>query len=85
MTLLLSDATIYRTASRSFSAGDILIENGRIAGVSDGPSAWRAAADQIVDVDRRMIIPGLVDVHTHGRAGGDFSSAPVDLSESNSG
>ena len=78
MTLLLSDANIYRTASRSFSAGDILIENGRITGVSDGPSAWRTAADQIVDVDSRMIIPGLVDVHTHGRAGGDFSSASAD-------
>ena len=79
MTLLLSNANIYRTSSRSFSAGDLLIEDGRIAGVSDGPSAWRDTADHVTDVDSRMIIPGLVDVHTHGRAGGDFSSASAEM------
>ena len=78
-TTLFYNADIYRTSSRSFTGGDILIGDDRILGVSEGPSAWRDTADRVIDVCGRKIIPGLVDVHTHGRAGGDFSSAPVDM------
>ena len=79
MSILFNNALLYRTGMRTFSAGDLLIDNGRIIGVSEGPSAWRDTADTVIDADGRMIIPGLVDVHTHGRAGGDFSSADVDM------
>jgi len=48
----------------------ILIENGRILSVGED-----ADADEIIDAQGLTVLPGLVDVHTHGRAGFDFSTA----------
>ena len=68
------NARIYNSATRSFFNGSILVENGRIAAVSreDMPTPAGVPA---YDAEGRMVIPGLVDVHTHGRAGGDFTTA----------
>ncbi|MBR7098307.1 MAG: N-acetylglucosamine-6-phosphate deacetylase [Clostridia bacterium] len=51
----------------------ILIEDGRIVSVGVD-----ADADEIVDVSELTVLPGLVDVHTHGRAGYDFNTATLD-------
>lgn len=49
-------------------------ESGRI--ISVGTSC--ASADKISDMNGRSLIPGLVDIHTHGRAGYDFNYADVE-------
>ena len=73
-TCLIRNARIYHTSTRSFFEGAILVENGRITAVSREEIPAPAGVD-VFDACGRMVIPGLVDVHTHGRAGGDFGTA----------
>jgi N-acetylglucosamine-6-phosphate deacetylase len=73
-TCLIRNARIYHTSTRSFFEGAILVENGRITAVSREEVPAPAGGD-VFDACGRLVIPGLVDVHTHGRAGGDFTTA----------
>lgn len=57
-----------------FAAGELLIEDGRIVAVG-APGEYDTADADVLDMQGAMVAPGLVDVHTHGRAGGDFISA----------
>lgn len=41
-----------------------MVEDDRIAAVTDGPSAW-AAEDTVVDCTGRTVLPGLIDAHVH--------------------
>ena len=77
-TCLIRNARIYHTATRSFFEGSILVENGRITSVSREEIPAPAGV-AVFDACGRMVIPGLVDVHTHGRAGGDFGTADAAL------
>ena len=78
---LIRNARIYDTAARGFFDGSILVEQGRIAALSRGESPTPPADVPVFDAGGRMVIPGLVDVHTHGRAGGDFVTADGALME----
>lgn len=49
-------------------------ESGRITSVGEPCRS----ADSSVDVGGRLLIPGLVDIHTHGRAGYDFNYADTE-------
>jgi len=40
---------------------DVGIRNGVIAAVGDGPGV----ADEVIDADGKLVVPGFVDVHTH--------------------
>lgn len=73
MKTLIRNANIYDSGSRSFFAGDVLAEGGRFAAVGTVPDV--SADISAVDAGGCYLVPGLVDVHTHGRAGGDFVSA----------
>ena len=76
--IYIKNAMIYRTSRRVFSMGEVLVEDGKILAVSeDRPLEGVAIAPDcdVVDAGGRMLIPGFVDVHTHGRAGGDFTTA----------
>ena len=75
-TCFIRNAKLYHTATRSFSDGSLLVENGRITALYPA-DATPPAGVPVYDVCGRRIIPGLVDVHTHGRAGGDFVTADV--------
>lgn len=78
--MLIINAELYDTETRDFFAGDLLEREGRILEISRGSSAWRDRLpdSEIYDAAGRRVLPGLVDVHTHGRAGGDFVSADMD-------
>ena len=73
-TCFIRNARIYRTVSRSFSVGSVLVENGRITALFT-EDITPPAGIPVYDAEGRRVIPGLVDVHTHGRAGGDFGTA----------
>ena len=75
-TSLIRNARIYDTASRSFFEGDLLLRDGRIAALTVGSSIPLPDGDcAVFDAAGCMVVPGLVDVHTHGRAGSDFGGA----------
>lgn len=76
MKKLFCDGMIYDTDSRRFVRADVLIDDGRIARIEEEVDILEA--DEIVDCTGKYLIPGLVDVHTHGRAGYDFNTADED-------
>lgn len=71
---LIRNARIYNSATRSFFNGSILVENSRITAVLR-EEVLVPEGVEVFDAEGRMVIPGMVDVHTHGRAGGDFTTA----------
>ena len=60
--------------------GTLLTDGETIASVYPGAihEGDRMAVEQLVDLSGKLIIPGLVDVHTHGRAGYDFNDASAE-------
>ena len=74
-TCLNINARIFHTATRSFFDGSMLIENGRITALSREGELTAPEGTPVFDAQGRMVVPGMVDVHTHGRAGGDFTTA----------
>ena len=75
--MIIRNAMIYNSKDRSFFAGDILIRGDKIAAVGsfDVPNDVTC----VIDANGRPVIPGLIDVHTHGRQGYDFISADANL------
>ena len=51
----------------------VTVENGLILAVGE-----EIAADKTLDLSGLSLLPGLVDMHTHGRAGFDFTSATAE-------
>ena len=76
---LIINARIFDTVSRSFFSGSLLIEKGRITALSRDGELTAPAGTPVYDAEGRMVVPGMVDVHTHGRAGGDFATADAAL------
>ena len=73
MRQLLKGGRVWRSDGGFAEDCPILLEDGRIAAVgADMP------CDEVVDVRGLTVLPGLVDVHTHGRSGFDFSTATRD-------
>lgn len=61
--LLLTGGTV--VAESGTATGDVLVEGGKIIAVGHVPVAAQSAGTEVVDVRRRLVIPGGVDVHTH--------------------
>ena len=61
--LALTNAVVLNPADESVQRGVLLIEGGRVTGVTDQvPPAFTG---EIHDVDGRFVIPALADLHTH--------------------
>ena len=54
----------------------VLWEDGTILAV--GKACGGIKADRVIETDGMTVLPGLVDVHTHGRAGVDFGTATAE-------
>jgi dihydropyrimidinase len=79
MRTLLCNGTIINADGRH--QADVLVADGRILAIGTG---LQAAADRVIDVTRRWLLPGGVDVHTHLdapmgdiRTADDFASGTV--------
>ncbi len=66
--MLIKNANVFVTDQRCFEKRDFRIENGIVTetGILDNNN------DEIFDAQGLWILPGLIDVHTHGRSGHDF-------------
>ena len=76
MRTLIKNALIYRTDEKRLVQGAMLVCGEHIEAVLNEPDA---KADLVLDAAGAALIPGLVDAHTHGRAGGDFNTADMPL------
>lgn len=72
--MLIKNANVYVNAKRCFEKKDILIADGIIADIGDIDST----DTDILDANGQAVVSGLIDVHTHGRAGYDFNEADGD-------
>ncbi|MBE6693487.1 MAG: N-acetylglucosamine-6-phosphate deacetylase [Ruminococcaceae bacterium] len=79
LSLLICNAKVYDSEHKEFFDGSVLTEQDRIVCVSREPVPPVPNGATVVDAKGRMLIPGLVDIHTHGRAGGDFNTADDSL------
>ncbi len=76
--MLLKNAYVYRNSDKTFVKSDIRIADGKIVDMGELSDNGECS----VDLDGHAVVSGLVDVHTHGRAGYDFSTVPAEkLSE----
>ena len=60
------------TPGRDLGVVNVRIENGRIVGV--GPDLRPTSADRVIEA-AGLLLPGFVDIHSHGRSGCDFCDA----------
>lgn len=66
------NALIYNSKKKCFEKGGFVVNNGWFEEIKEIQDAENA-----IDMNGKKIIPGLVDMHTHGRGGVDFISATV--------
>jgi N-acetylglucosamine-6-phosphate deacetylase len=68
--MIFSNAIVFRP-DFTFRKGGFAIENGRFADIDD--CFADGGLNGSVDLGGRFVVPGLVDIHTHGNSGADFS------------
>src|SRR4051794_1493852 len=62
------------TPWESLDAATIIVEGDRIVDVRQG--AWTAEPNtRVLDMQNRLVLPGLIDTHVHGSAGHDVMDA----------
>ena len=72
MAMLISGARVL-TPGRDLGVVSVRVEDGLIAAV--GADVVPCAGDRVIDASGLVLIPGFVDIHSHGRGGADFCDA----------
>ena len=73
MSTLLKNGLVYR--DHAFVGADILMEEGKINKI--GPSL-EADGAEVIDLQGKKVVPGFVDVHTHGAVNVDVNAATAE-------
>ena len=73
MSLLLTNCHLI-SPDQNFAGSSILIDKGVIRKIFAQGDAL-PSADQVIDVNGAMTMPGFIDVHCHGKSGVDFCDA----------
>lgn len=77
MRINFTDAQWYCSADGRFYPGTLSVTDGVITALTPAGEI-PPAAEETLFLGGRLVIPGLVDVHTHGCMGGDFTSADAE-------
>ena len=70
--MLISGADVFLNGR--FCHRDILVQDGKIAELAK-PGDIKETGEEVIFAEGKRILPGLVDIHSHGRNGQDFSLA----------
>lgn len=73
MKILLKDGQVYR--NHQFEEADLLMEDGIIRKIGKNLPAEGA---EILSMEGKKLVPGFIDVHTHGSSGVDVNAATKD-------
>lgn len=68
--MLFQNAFIFKDDG-TFQKGDIAVQNGRFSDLT-------TTEGDVADLEGKYVIPGLIDIHSHGNSGADFSDANFD-------
>ncbi len=77
MQILFENCRLFDSTNRIFKTRSMLVEDGVIRALLRHTDA-RPEVDSVIDCEGKEVIPGLIDIHTHGRAGADFNTADAD-------
>ena len=69
--MIIKNGKVYQE-DKTFVKKDLYIENGKIV-----ESADEVSDKSEVDAEGLLVLPGLVDVHSHGAVGHDFSDGDM--------
>ena len=69
--MLFRDGGVF--TGEKFERTDVRVEDGKIAEIGAGLLA--KAGEEVVELGENLLIPGFIDLHTHGCMGYDFSTA----------
>jgi imidazolonepropionase-like amidohydrolase/ABC-type multidrug transport system permease subunit len=78
-TLLFRDVRIFTGDGRVIESGGVLVKNGKIERVYDGPTPdAKELKAEAVEASGKTLLPGLIDAHVHLTASGGFSESASD-------
>ena len=72
MKTLIKNASVYH--NHRFETLDLLLEDGRIARMG---GCGDESCDKMIDAGGSRVVPGFLDIHTHGAVGVDVNGADV--------
>ncbi|MHB8769893.1 MAG: dihydroorotase [Syntrophales bacterium] len=71
MKLILKGGRILDPSRKLDAKGDLLIEDGKIVACGKAPAKARyPSGAEVIDLDGKLVVPGLIDIHTHLREPG---------------
>lgn len=64
--------------NHNFLTGDMLVEDGMISEIMDAADQKLESECEVYDMEGKTVVPGFIDVHTHGAVGVDVNAATAE-------
>jgi dihydroorotase len=75
MSLHIRNGRVVETTGANDRVIDVYLQNGKIVGLGSAPNGFRA--DQVIDANGRLILPGLIDIQARLRDPGEPEKANI--------